>query len=126
MPQLCRRPSHQVNVATRLYEGLADGIDTLFQRKLQAVTVVVGKGANAQVYPRQVQPLARAQLAPGEDGALDVFALNAHDFQLNDAVIEKYEVASLDHRRQTLEGHEGVLLIAGDLLRGQRECIPRF
>jgi hypothetical protein len=96
MPQLCRRPSHQINVASRLYEGLADGIHTLLDRKLQAVTVVFGKGANAQVDARQIQPLAQAQLAPGQHSALDVFALSAHDPQLNDAIIEKYRVTSLD------------------------------
>jgi hypothetical protein len=85
--------------------------------------VVFGKGADAQVDPRQVQPLARTQLAPDEHGALDVLAFDADDLQLNDAVIQEQGVASLDDCGQALEGHEGALPIADDLVRGERERI---
>ncbi len=116
-PKLCCCLSHQGNIGRCLDKGLADGIHTVFHRKLQTVSIVFGEGAHAQVDPRQVQPLARAQLAPDEHAAMDVFAVDADHLQLNDTVIQKKGITCLHDRGQAREGHEGALPIADDLVR---------
>ncbi len=82
-----------------------------------------GKRADAQVDSRQIQPLARTQLAPDKQSTLDVVAFDLHHLQLNAAVVQEQDVALLDDCGQTREVHEDTLLIADDFVRGQRECI---
>ena len=77
---------------------------------------MVGERADAEVDARQVEPLARAQLAADRDPAVHVVARDALDDQLHQAVVEEEPVARLHHLRQRLEAHRDALRVADDVL----------
>ncbi len=51
-------------VRRALDKGLADRVHALFQGEFQAMGVVIGKGADAEINARQVKAFAGAQFAP--------------------------------------------------------------
>ena len=75
------------------------------ERELEAGTVVVGEGADAEVDARQVETFFRAQFTADGDGAVDVVARDALDEQLDEAVVEKEPVAGFYDAGQGLKAH---------------------
>ena len=68
------------------------------ERELQAGAVVFGERADAEIDARQVEPLARTQLAADGDRALHVVARDALDDELHQAVVEEEPVARASPR----------------------------
>ena len=62
----------------RLDKGLAHSINPLFRGKFQALTVALGKGADAEIDARQIKPFAGPQLAANQDTAGNLFSLDRH------------------------------------------------
>ena len=69
-PSLSMRGTGDGSAKTRQVAILvADGIDSVFEGKLQALPVMIRERADAQLDARQVQPLFRAQFAADGDAA---------------------------------------------------------
>ena len=56
--------------------GLADSIDAATQGKLETLAVVIGEGGDTEIYPREIETLARTQFAPNRHRTMHFLALN--------------------------------------------------
>src|SRR5262249_31384382 len=87
LPSESLRSSAQgFNIGRRFDERLAHSIDVVLQRELEARAVVIGERANAKLDPRQVQTLARTQLAPDSNLAVNVVAFDAINHDLHESI----------------------------------------
>src|SRR5262249_19632930 len=104
-------------------KGLAYGVHALFEGELQTLTVALCECADSKVDARKVQPLARTQFAAHSDHARDIGSAHFRDFELNITVIKREHVTALHHLWQTCEADGDTLLVANDILRGERETV---
>ena len=80
------------NVGGVFDEGLADRVDTVFEGKRQAMLVVVGEGADAQIDAGQIEAFTGAQLSPDQHLAADLPAGRFQHFELDEAVVQEKPV----------------------------------
>src|SRR4051794_5017040 len=90
---LGRGCAHHFEIFRAFDKGLTDRINARAERELEAFTIPLRKCADAEVDARQVQSLARTQLAANGDCAMHVIACDAVDHQLHQSVIQKEAVA---------------------------------
>src|SRR5208283_4183438 len=93
VPEGPRRIAHGLNIRRIFDERLAHGVHTVFESELQAIVVVFGEGADAEVDARKVEPLARAQFTAHDDTAADITALNLLNIDLNQTVVQVKRIA---------------------------------
>ena len=122
---LRRRRAHGLDVRGAFDERLAHRVHARAERELQARAIVLGERADAEIDARQVQSLARTQLAADGDRAFHVVAGDALDDELDEAVVEKEPVARLHDARQRLEAHRDALRVADDVFIREREAVAR-
>ena len=119
MPQFSRHFAHRINVGPGFHKRLADSIHAVFQGEFEAVPVVIGKCADAQVDAGQVEALAGAQHAAYQHFAVHLGIGDRHHFQLNVAVVEKQGVAGSNGPGQALKADGNPLDVTGDFFSGQ-------
>ena len=126
VPQGSRPFANGVDVGGIFDERLADRVDALPKRELQAFAVLPGKRADAEVDAGDVQAFARSEFPPDLDLAGYVPALCREDFELDHSVVDEDLVAAPYHPGQGFERHRDAPRIAGDVVGRQDERFARL
>ncbi len=77
------RFANGVDVRPGLDKGLTDRIDAVFRGELQALVVALGKGADAEIDARQVEPFAGPEFSADQDTASHVPPFDLHHLELD-------------------------------------------
>jgi hypothetical protein len=75
------------DVLRAIYEGLTDGVNTMFQGKFHTGYIMVGKGINAEIDARQVQAFAGTEFTTHHHAALNILSLYPQSLQLDQSII---------------------------------------
>src|ERR1051326_7184795 len=106
-----------------------DEIHAQFQAQCDVGDVLGGEGGQADFDAGQVDVAAAAELAFGQDLALDLVAVLGEDFHLERAVVNEHNVADADVVDEILVVHvHGAFLLAAFAAHGERELLsgPHF
>src|SRR6185436_17460539 len=96
--------AHCLDVGSPFHEGLAYRVHTIFKGICQAVVIVPGEGADAEINAWKIETFPRAQLSTDNNTTMDIISCDAAYFEVNEAVIQEERVTGLDGMRKAVEG----------------------